>query len=255
MLLIEKLRNFFRSLVGKKKISKKSLLHKKRKVHKQKQHIKKIHKQIIKIKARKVKEQYRKKTKVLEKKPKKKTEKIRYGIPKGHRHEAELKVAEKSSDIQGEYVDRHQGKVSLRIREKATEDFVKEKKPKHTFFFKERVKEEGGIKKIEEKKQERPKIKIDLKKQAGVKKILDIIRIGRGKNLIITNLDLILEIINQLGEVRLDYMAEALKLGEKEAEKLANILENNNLIEISYPSFGKPKLKKKVGGRNVEGNS
>ena len=49
----------------------------------------------------------------------------------------------------------------------------------------------------------------------------------------------------KLKSAKLDHLSEALNMEDKKVEELANILENNNLIEIHYPPFGKMELRKK----------
>ena len=274
MSIIKKIKEFFGKFLLPKSASKhiKVKIKKKRKniVHKKIRHAKKrihkhIRKHVHKIK-RKIKPKHKQKkptikkqekyksaflpVKWLEPKPEEKKEKIIYGIPKHHKHEAELKVAEKSSEIEGKYAKEITDKrVQLKIQEKSTgEEIEGTSKSRHFFFFrsgKKSEKQEEQIQKVkEERKQERLELVLDPEKRKSIKKVLEAIKAKKQKNLIITNLDIILEIINQIGNVRIDYIADALRIDEKKVEELANILENNDLIYIHYPPFGKAELRK-----------
>lgn len=191
-------------------------------------------------------------------KAKRKEEKIIYGIPESHKHETELKVAEKSTETVMRFpASKSRKRVSLRIQEKSTEqESVEPGKPKHTFFFRFREKKEREVatQKGEGKPVKAKKIKIDPKRRDAVKKILAIIESGKQKNVITTNLDLLLEIVNGMGKVKTDCLADALKLEEKDVQKLAGILEDNNLIEIHYSAFGNPELRK-IEAKNDQQNS
>lgn len=180
-------------------------------------------------------------------KPKKKPKpEVKYGIPKGHKHEAELKIAERRSEIQ-EFYRKPEGKIGLKIREKTTTEF-EEGKSKHVFFFKKKPEKKSSkeIKKKQEKKPEKPKklSKRDLKKQEILKRISEIVK-NKKENMVVTNLDILLEIINTIGRVRIDYIAKSLKLDEKTVEDLAKILKENDLIDIHYPVFGKIEFRNK----------
>lgn len=184
--------------------------------------------------------------------------KIIYGIPESHRHETELKVAEKSTETVMRFpASKSRKRVSLRIQEKSTEqESVEPGKPKHTFFFRFSKKKEREVatQKGEGKPAKAKKIKIDPKRRDAVKKILVMIESSKKKNVITTNLDLLLEIVNGMGKVKTDCLADALKLEEKDVQKLAGILEDNNLIEIHYSAFGNPELRK-IEAKNDQQNS
>ncbi len=231
------------------KVKKHVKIHVKKIHHHLKKHSK-IHHKIQKIK-HKVKRQPKieKEDKQLINPPKTKqhvvSEKVVYGIPKHHTHEAELKVAEKSTDIDGEYSKEiTDKKVQLKIQEKSAGEIDEKIKPKHTFFFRlsKKTEKQEEPKKKEEKKEK--EIHLDPKKKHELKQIIEAIRKAHGKNVILTNLDLLLEIVNYQGKVSVDYVADAFGMEEKKVAELANILQNNNLIEIHYPPFGKMEFKK-----------
>ena len=248
---------FFRKLfVGKKSKNPRHLKikHKKPKPHKHVLKHKKDLKKHLKIKKGKIK---RKKThpkvkaKLEKKKPtakrhiEKTKPKVKYGIPKHHEHEAELKVAEKTTDIDEFYTKPANSKVSLKVMEKGVPEF-EEGQAKHKFFFKGKKDkpEEDLIKKKVDKKEEKL-TKTQVEKQLTIGKITKILKSKQDQNLIVTNLDMILEIVNALGKVRIDDMSMALKITEDVTEELAKILEENGLIEIHYPPFGKIEFKAK----------
>ena len=150
---------------------------KKRRIHKKiKKHIKRIHHHVkrhvsiakAKIKHRKTHKNFKHFHKDIPKtnekkqpQQKRKEEKIQhgiqYGIPKHHKHEAELKVAEKTTDTEGEYAKNDEGKkVQLRIQEKTSGEIAESGKPKHTFFFRLSKNRE---KQSDQKKQEKIKRK------------------------------------------------------------------------------------------------
>lgn len=166
---------------------------------------------------------------------------LRYGIPKGHRHEAELKIAEKRTDTEEVYAA-PTGKVMLKVRERGVPE-LGEGKPKHTFYF--NMPGEPGAAGKGEKGQPVPRLsKREREHTEIVQTISGIATRKRDQNLIITNLDILLDIVMTMGKVRIDDVARALRLDEKVVEELARILEENSLISVHYPAFGKIELRR-----------
>ncbi len=167
---------------------------------------------------------------------------------KHHEHKAELKVAERATSDDLKYATKPKsGKVSLRVREEGSPDYEYAPDQKHTFKFRrtsEKKLKYAAVKEAKKNIPEKPHAfsKSELKKKNVLKKISEILKRKMDQNLIITNLDMIEEIVKTLGKVRIDYVAEALMIDEKIAEELAFILERNNIIEIHYPVFGKKEL-------------
>ncbi len=60
-----------------------------------------------------------------------------------------------------------------------------------------------------------------------------------------TSLDSLLELIMASGSIKVSDAAKKLRVKDKQIEEWARVLEEHNLIEIHYPTFGKPFLKKK----------
>jgi hypothetical protein len=66
------------------------------------------------------------------------------------------------------------------------------------------------------------------------------------KNNVKTQLDQLTDLIMEKGSIKIPEAAKKLKLKEKQIEEWAKMLEEHDLIEIHYPAFGKPILKKKT---------
>jgi hypothetical protein len=60
-----------------------------------------------------------------------------------------------------------------------------------------------------------------------------------------TPLDKLYEYVSSHGKVRINEAARQFEVSEEQIEDWARILEVRNLIEIYYPAFGKPELRKK----------
>jgi len=60
-----------------------------------------------------------------------------------------------------------------------------------------------------------------------------------------TDIDKLMEIIDEKKIVGLDYLSKALKISTEKLEVWAKMLEDRGLIEIEYPIIGLPKLRKK----------
>lgn len=67
-----------------------------------------------------------------------------------------------------------------------------------------------------------------------------------GERKIKTSLDQILELVMEKGSIKIPDAAKKLRVKDKQVEEWARILEEHDLIEIHYPTFGKPFLKKKA---------
>jgi len=67
-----------------------------------------------------------------------------------------------------------------------------------------------------------------------------------GGDKIKTSLDSLLDLIMKSGSIKIPDAAKKLNMKEKQIEEWAHVLEDHGLIEIHYPTFGKPFLKKKV---------
>jgi hypothetical protein len=61
-----------------------------------------------------------------------------------------------------------------------------------------------------------------------------------------TPLDELLELVMKRGTVKISEAAKAFRVKESQLEEWARLLEEHELIEIHYPTIGKPILKKKV---------
>lgn len=59
-----------------------------------------------------------------------------------------------------------------------------------------------------------------------------------------TPIDELLELIAQKGSVNMKYAAERFGVRESQIEEWARVLHDHGLIEIHYPVFGKPEMKK-----------
>lgn len=64
-------------------------------------------------------------------------------------------------------------------------------------------------------------------------------------NNIETDIDKLMEIIDEKKVVSIDYLSKTLKISVERLESWAKLLEDRGLIEIEYPIIGLPKLRKK----------
>ena len=67
----------------------------------------------------------------------------------------------------------------------------------------------------------------------------------RSERKIQTSLDSLMDLIMQKGSIKMADAAKTLKMKEAQVEEWAHILEEHDLIEIHYPTMGKPVLKRK----------
>lgn len=67
----------------------------------------------------------------------------------------------------------------------------------------------------------------------------------RSESKIKTSFDQLLELVIEKGSIKIPDAAKKLRVKDKQIEEWARILEEHDLIEIHYPAFGKPFLKKK----------
>ncbi len=58
-----------------------------------------------------------------------------------------------------------------------------------------------------------------------------------------TDVDNLVDIVNENGKIRTGALAKSMKVDEKQIEKWARILEENKLIKIHYLAMGKPELR------------
>lgn len=61
-----------------------------------------------------------------------------------------------------------------------------------------------------------------------------------------TSLDQLLELIMEKGSLKMSEASKKLRVKDKQIEEWAHVLEEHGLIEIHYPTVGKPILKKKT---------
>lgn len=61
-----------------------------------------------------------------------------------------------------------------------------------------------------------------------------------------TSLDALLEMIMKKGSVKINEASKKLRVNDKKIEEWAQLLEEHGLIDIHYPTVGKPVLKKKA---------
>ena len=66
-----------------------------------------------------------------------------------------------------------------------------------------------------------------------------------GSKKVQTSMDALLDLIGEKGSIKLSAAAKKLKVKEKDVEEWARVLEEHELIEVRYPTFGSPILKKK----------
>ncbi|MEK6933120.1 MAG: hypothetical protein AABW56_05005 [Nanoarchaeota archaeon] len=64
------------------------------------------------------------------------------------------------------------------------------------------------------------------------------------KVIIKTDFDILVNYVNAREVVKLSEVARMFKINIKKAEEWAKILESHNLLELHYPTFGEPELKK-----------
>ena len=69
------------------------------------------------------------------------------------------------------------------------------------------------------------------------------------EDMVSTPLDKLYEYVSSHSKVRINEAARQFEVSEEQIEDWARILETRNLIEIYYPAFGKPELRKKLIGR------
>lgn len=60
-----------------------------------------------------------------------------------------------------------------------------------------------------------------------------------------TPMDVLYDLVNKKGRVRVDDVAKSLKATSKQVEEWARILEKHDLVELQYSAVGKPYIKKK----------
>ena len=63
-----------------------------------------------------------------------------------------------------------------------------------------------------------------------------------------TDIDSVLKIVEKRGSIDIDMIKKELMIPEDKIEEWAKILEKHELLELHYPTFGKPKLRKKLDG-------
>lgn len=73
-------------------------------------------------------------------------------------------------------------------------------------------------------------------------------RIERVATKIETDIDNVLKIVEKKGSIDIGMVKKELMLPEDKIEEWAKILEKHGLLELHYPTFGKPKLRKKLDG-------
>jgi hypothetical protein len=66
-----------------------------------------------------------------------------------------------------------------------------------------------------------------------------------GSKKIQTSMDALLDLVAAKGSIKLSAAAKKLKVKEKDVEEWARVLEEHDLLEVRYPTFGSPMLKKK----------
>lgn len=92
--------------------------------------------------------------------------------------------------------------------------------------------EEGYFQEVKPEKEKKPEKMESAERQSGRR--------------IETSLDSLLDMIMKKGSVKVSDAARQLKVREKQIEEWAHVLEEHDIIEIHYPTMGKPLLKKKV---------
>jgi CBS domain-containing protein len=70
--------------------------------------------------------------------------------------------------------------------------------------------------------------------------------IGKKMTKIETDIDSVLELIEKEGSINMIEVSKKLNVSEEKVEEWAKILEKEGIIEIFYPAFGSPKLRKKL---------
>ena len=65
-----------------------------------------------------------------------------------------------------------------------------------------------------------------------------------------TSMDALLDLIAQTGSIKIPDAAKNLHVNDRQVEEWAHVLEEHGLIDVHYPTFGKPVLKKK-GAQNA----
>lgn len=63
-----------------------------------------------------------------------------------------------------------------------------------------------------------------------------------------TDIDDVLKIVERKGAISIDEVKKRLMLSEDKIDEWGKILEKHELLELHYPTFGKPKLRKKLKG-------
>ncbi len=66
-----------------------------------------------------------------------------------------------------------------------------------------------------------------------------------GSKKVQTSMDALLDLVAAKGSIKLSAAAKKLRVKEKDAEEWARVLEEHELLEVRYPTFGSPILKKK----------
>ena len=67
-----------------------------------------------------------------------------------------------------------------------------------------------------------------------------------------TSIDELFELVMRNGKIKLNTAARRLGVKKNQVEEWAKILEEHGLIDIHYPPFGEPELRKKtMGKKNV----
>jgi len=139
---------------------------------------------------------------------------------------------------------------------------IKKKKPKE-----QPIEEHKKEEKLEEKKEEakheevKPKLIIQKTQPKEIKIESDVQKVSPKPteeitkteesiseiplNHIETDIDKLIEIIDEKKTVGLEYLSKSLKISVDRLENWAKILEDRGLIEIEYPIIGLPKLRKK----------
>ncbi len=64
-----------------------------------------------------------------------------------------------------------------------------------------------------------------------------------------TPIDELFEIVMRVGRIKLGTAAKKFGAKKQQVEEWAKILEEHGLIEIHYPPFGEPELRKKTLGK------
>ncbi len=70
---------------------------------------------------------------------------------------------------------------------------------------------------------------------------------GEDEENIKTSLDVLYDLIMQTGAIKVPEAARRLHVSDKQVEEWSRVLEKHGLIDLHYPTFGKPTLKKKTG--------